>query len=105
MESIDMDNLEEYLLTREEGFDFMLDKTVDEKRYYITQLAPFMSETKETIYNIQDFNHVDVIVFLSGDEAFEAFCCKYIIDIDGERQMDGMSINRMLKIDIFVYIR
>ena len=99
-----MDNLEEYLLQSHVGFEFMLDKASDGKHYYFSQLAPFNSAPKETIYNIPDFNSMEVMVFLFGDDAFEAFCSKYIIDMYGERKIDGMSINRMLKIDIFVYI-
>ena len=99
-----MNNLEEYLLQSHVGFEFMLDKSCDGKHYYFTQLAPFNSAPKETIYNIPDFNSMEVMVFLFGDDAFEAFCSKYIIDIDGERKVDGMPINRMLKIDISLCI-
>ena len=81
MERIDIDNLEEYLLQSNAGFDFMLDKTSDGSRYYFTQLAPFNSAPKEMIYNIDDCNGVDVTAFLSGDDAFEAFCFTYIYSI------------------------
>ena len=90
MSVVDWDNIEEYLVKKQDGINFTLKLSTDGKHIALTQKPPYDGEVEKSESGFDKQLKVRMKATIVGDKAFESYMTKYILDLDGEREAEGM---------------